>query len=80
MVYLLNSGSEANDLAILLSRLYTGNNEILSLKNCYHGMSYQTMGLTSVGSYKYSVTPPAGFHSVSKISTYLSIYSADKPI
>ncbi|XP_044756410.1 alanine--glyoxylate aminotransferase 2, mitochondrial [Coccinella septempunctata] len=64
VVYLLNSGSEANDLAILLARLYTGHTEILSLKNCYHGMSYQTMGLTSVGHYKYSVAPPTGFHTV----------------
>ncbi|XP_045464050.1 alanine--glyoxylate aminotransferase 2, mitochondrial [Harmonia axyridis] len=64
VVYLLNSGSEANDLAILLARLYTKNNEILSLKNCYHGMSYQTMGLTSLAQYKYTVVPPAGIHSV----------------
>ena len=30
-VYLVNSGSEANDLAIMMARLYTGNYDIISL-------------------------------------------------
>ena len=38
-VYLVNSGSEANDLAIMMARLYTGNYDIISLRNSYHGMS-----------------------------------------
>lgn len=36
-VYLVNSGSEANDLAMYMSRLYTGNFDILSFRNGYHG-------------------------------------------
>lgn len=46
VVYFTNSGSEANDLAILLARLYTKNFDIISLKNAYHGASTSTMGLT----------------------------------
>lgn len=46
VVYFVNSGSEANDLAMLLARLYTGNHEIVTLKNAYHGASTSTMGLT----------------------------------
>jgi alanine-glyoxylate transaminase/(R)-3-amino-2-methylpropionate-pyruvate transaminase len=46
VVYLVNSGSEANDLAILLARLYTKNYDILTLKNAYHGGGTSTMGLT----------------------------------
>lgn len=46
VVYLVNSGSEANDLAMLLARLYTQNHDILTLKNSYHGASTSTMGLT----------------------------------
>jgi alanine-glyoxylate transaminase / (R)-3-amino-2-methylpropionate-pyruvate transaminase len=52
VVYFTNSGSEANDLAILLSRLYTKNYDIISLKNAYHGASTSTMGLT--GKYFFS--------------------------
>lgn len=46
VVYLVNSGSEANDLAMLLARLYTGNYDIITLKNAYHGASTSTSGLT----------------------------------
>lgn len=43
VVYLVNSGSEANDLALFLARLSTGNYETLSIQNGYHGMSLGTM-------------------------------------
>jgi alanine-glyoxylate transaminase / (R)-3-amino-2-methylpropionate-pyruvate transaminase len=46
VVYFVNSGSEANDLAMLMARLYTKNYDILTLKNAYHGASTSTMGLT----------------------------------
>jgi alanine-glyoxylate transaminase/(R)-3-amino-2-methylpropionate-pyruvate transaminase len=36
-VYFVNSGSEANDLAMYMARLYTGNFDIISFRNAYHG-------------------------------------------
>ena len=36
-VYLVNSGSEANDMAATMARLYTGNHDIITLRNAYHG-------------------------------------------
>ncbi len=57
--YFTNSGSEANDLAILMARAYTGNYDVLALRNCYHGGSMQTMGLTSHHTWKFNV--PQGF-------------------
>ncbi|KAK9752994.1 Aminotransferase class-III [Popillia japonica] len=74
VVYLVNSGSEANDLAILLARLYTNNFEVLSLTNCYHGMSPQTMGLTSLGAYKYCIPQPPGHHHVMNPDVYRGIW------
>ena len=35
--YFVNSGSEANDLAMLMARAYTGNYDIIALRNAYHG-------------------------------------------
>jgi alanine-glyoxylate transaminase / (R)-3-amino-2-methylpropionate-pyruvate transaminase len=58
-VIFTNSGSEANDLAMYLSRLHTKRFEIISLRNGYHGMSPYTMGLTSLNTWKFSV--PTGF-------------------
>ena len=36
----MNSGSEANDLAVNLARLYTGNHTIFALNGAYHGIYY----------------------------------------
>lgn len=65
MVYLVNSGSEANDLAILLAKAYTGNNDIISLQSSYHGYSTGLMGLTATQSYRMPVPVPPGFYHVS---------------
>ena len=35
--YFVNSGSEANDLAMLMARAYTGNYDMIALRNAYHG-------------------------------------------
>jgi len=58
--HFVNSGSEANDLAMMMARLYTGNNDILALRNGYHGMSAGTMGLTALSTWKFPV--PQGHH------------------
>lgn len=51
--YFTNSGSEANELAILAAREFTGNHEIISLRNGYHGGTSATMGLTAHGNWKF---------------------------
>ena len=51
----MNSGSEANDVALLMARLYSGNYDVLALRNCYHGMSDATMGMTSHHTWKFPV-------------------------
>ncbi|XP_068561721.1 alanine--glyoxylate aminotransferase 2, mitochondrial-like [Cebidichthys violaceus] len=60
VVYLTNSGSEANDLAMLMARLHTGNFDILTFRGSYHGGTQQTMGLTSNSPYKYPVATSLG--------------------
>lgn len=53
VAYFTNSGSEANDLAIMMARMFTGNREVVALRNCYHGASGITMGLTSHNTWRY---------------------------
>lgn len=60
--YFVNSGSEANDLAILMARAYTGTFDVLALRNGYHGGSMQTMGLTSHHTWKFNVPHSFGVH------------------
>src|SRR5204863_8748835 len=45
--YFVNSGSEANDLAVLMARAYTQNYDVIALRNAYHGGSPSSMALTS---------------------------------
>ena len=53
--YFTNSGSEANDVAVLMARLHTGNFEVISLRNGYHGGLQSSMALTAHGTWKYPV-------------------------
>lgn len=54
--YFTSSGSEANELAILMSRLHTGHADVIALRNAYHGGSSATQSLTAVGSWKFPAT------------------------
>ena len=46
-VLFTTSGSEANDTAILLATNYRGSNQILAMRNSYHGRSLTTQAVTS---------------------------------
>src|SRR5438132_2528850 len=60
--YFVNSGSEANDLAMLMARAYTGNYDIIALRNSYHGGNASGMGLTAHRTSKFTVPHSSGFH------------------
>lgn len=51
--YFTNSGSESNDLAILMARLSTGNADVVALRHGYHGGSQTAMALTGHSTWKY---------------------------
>jgi len=62
VTYFVNDGSEANDLAITMARLHTGNTDVIALRNGYHGGSPSAMGLTSHNTWKYPVPGALGVH------------------
>jgi 4-aminobutyrate aminotransferase-like enzyme len=45
--FFLNSGTEADETAVLLSTVYTGHDEILALRHAYSGRSALAMSLTA---------------------------------
>jgi 4-aminobutyrate aminotransferase-like enzyme len=57
--FFTNSGTEANETAIMAARCYTGNTEIVALRHSYHGRSAVAMGLTGQGAWKLG-PPQAG--------------------
>ena len=46
-VFFTPSGSEANDAALLMATAYRGSNQILALRNSYHGRSFATQAVTA---------------------------------
>ena len=62
VTYFVNSGSEANDLAVMMARLYTENFDVIALRNGYHGGSPTSMGITSHHTWKFPAQLSAGIH------------------
>jgi len=46
-VFFTPSGTEANDAALLMATAYRGSNQILALRNSYHGRSFSTQAVTA---------------------------------
>ncbi len=55
--YFTNSGSEAIEIAILSAREYTGNSDVVALRNGYHGGTSGAMSLTAHGTWKFKTNP-----------------------
>ncbi|KAM5564532.1 alanine--glyoxylate aminotransferase 2 [Rosa sericea] len=76
VVHFVNSGSEANELAMLMARLYTGNLEMISLRNGYHGGSSNTMSLTALNTWKYPI-PQGEIHHAVNPDPYHGVFGSD---
>jgi 4-aminobutyrate aminotransferase-like enzyme len=63
--FFTNSGTEANETAILTARCYTGSSEIVALRYAYHGRSSLAMGLTAQSNWRLGPVTQAGIvHAV----------------
>ena len=77
--YFVNSGSEANDLALLMARAYTGNYDIIALRNSYHGGNAATMGVTAHSAWKFNVPHSFGVHHAAVPDPYRGPYGRNDP-
>ena len=77
--YFTNSGSEANELAVLMSREFTGRSEIISLRNGYHGGTQGTMALTAHGTWKFPSNPPSAVKNATPGYCYRCPYGLTYP-
>jgi len=75
VTYFTNSGSEANDLAILMARLATGHTDVIAVRNAYHGGSPTAMGLTSHHTWKFPVGGDGRVHHAVNPDPYRSPFS-----
>ena len=77
--YFVNSGSEANDLALLMARVATGNYDVIALRNAYHGGNASGMSVTAHSSWKYNVPHSFGVHHALAPYPYRGPFGYDDP-
>jgi alanine-glyoxylate transaminase/(R)-3-amino-2-methylpropionate-pyruvate transaminase len=75
--YFVNSGSEANDLALLMARAYSGNYDVIALRNAYHGGSTLAMGLTGNRAWKFNIPHSFGVHHAITPDPYRGLWDRD---
>ena len=61
-VFFTNSGTEANDAALMMATQYRGSNQVLAMRNSYHGKSHSAVAIT--GNKSWSATQLTPFHTV----------------
>ncbi|KAJ7950082.1 alanine--glyoxylate aminotransferase 2-like 2, mitochondrial-like [Quillaja saponaria] len=76
VVFFTNSGTEANELAMLIAKLYTGYHDIISLRNAYHGNAAGTMGATAQSIWKFNVVQSGVHHAVNP-DPYRGVFGSD---
>ncbi|MFH1632778.1 MAG: aminotransferase class III-fold pyridoxal phosphate-dependent enzyme [Chloroflexota bacterium] len=78
--FFVNSGSEANELALRLTRAYTSQRDMIVLENAYHG---HTTSLIDISPYKHAGPggggAPSWVHPIPVPDTYRGLYKADDP-
>ena len=77
--YFVNSGSEANDLALLMARAYTGNYDVIALRNGYHGGNASGMSVTAHSTWKFNVPHSFGVHHAIAPDPYRGLYGRNDP-
>ncbi|XP_072998094.1 alanine--glyoxylate aminotransferase 2 homolog 3, mitochondrial-like isoform X2 [Typha latifolia] len=76
VVFFTNSGTEANELAMMMARLYTGCHDIISVRNAYHGNAAGTMGATAQNNWKFNLMQSGVHHAVNP-DPYRGLFGSD---
>jgi len=76
VVHPVNSGAEAIDLAVLMARLYTGNFDVMALRNSFHGLHFGSMFLTGIDSCRQAIPAQAGFLHTDNPDQYRGVFGA----
>lgn len=63
-VFFTSSGTEANEAALLFATQYRRSNQVLALRNSYHGRSFAGMGITGNRGWSASSLTPLNVHYV----------------
>src|SRR5262245_32808193 len=82
-VFFTNSGTEANEAALLVATNYRRSNQVLAVRNSYHGRTYAAMGVTGNRGWSVSALSPLNvtfLHSGERLRGLLSGLTEDQHI
>ncbi|MEV4537206.1 aminotransferase class III-fold pyridoxal phosphate-dependent enzyme [Asanoa sp. NPDC049518] len=82
-VFFTNSGTEANEAALLMATNHRRSNQILAVRNSYHGRSYAAMGITGHRGWSSSSLNPlqvSWLHSGDRLRGLLSRLGSDEQV
>ncbi len=75
-VHFTSSGAEAIDLALMIARTYTGNLDVVSLQEAYHGPTYGAQSITGIAGFRHPVGLPGNVQFVPTPNQYSGILGA----
>ena len=75
--FFTNSGSEADETAVVLAKIFTGKQEIIGLKHGYHGRTHMAMALTANVNYRLIPNQLAGIVAAAAPYCYRCPYGAN---
>src|SRR6201987_2865368 len=73
-VFFTNSGSEANETALAAALIARKANQVLAMRNSYHGRTFGTVAITGNASWKASSNDPFGTHYLHGTDRQLAAY------
>ena len=80
-VFFTNSGTEANETALLAALTARQANEVLAMRGSYHGRSFGAVSVTGNAAWKMSSHSPFGTHYLHgadrQLAAYANLYDAD---
>ncbi|OGQ83911.1 MAG: alanine--glyoxylate aminotransferase [Deltaproteobacteria bacterium RIFCSPLOWO2_12_FULL_60_19] len=68
--FFTNSGTEANETAVLLAQLHTRCQDVIALRHSYSGRSHLAMSLTAHAAWRLTLTPAPGVHHIPNAYCY----------
>jgi 4-aminobutyrate aminotransferase len=74
-VFFTNSGTEANETALLLATAARRSNQVLALRNSYHGRSFGAVAITGNGAWKTSQLTPFAVHYLHGTDRHLPAFA-----
>lgn len=74
VVHFTNSGAEAIDLALMMARLATDHQDIIALRNAYHGATYGAQAITGVQGFRHNISQVPNISFVAEPNQYRGIF------